>query len=136
MGPFTINLPIPEPLVWKNQNSITTVTRSQGLPITWSGADSSDIRITGYSFTGLTSASPFGAAFYCTAKGSDHQFTVPSIVLLSLPPSESAAGTGVTTPTGSLSVGSSTPLQSFTATGLDKGFVLSSVYIGQSVTYQ
>ena len=134
VGSFTANLSVPESLVWTNQASTTTVTRSQGLPITWTGADSGTVQISGFSLTGLSSTTPYGAGFVCTAKGSDHQFTVPSIVLLSLPPSDSVADLPV--PTGSLIVGSITPLQSFTASGIDKGFIAASTENEQSVTYQ
>ena len=134
VGSFSVNLTLPEPLVWTNQSTTTTVNRAQGLPITWTGADSENVLIGGFSVTGISSTTPYGAGFLCTAKGSDHQFTVPSIVLLSLPPSDSVADLPV--PTGSLEVGSITPLQSFTATGIDKGFVAASVESVQSVTYQ
>ncbi len=134
VGSFSVNLSVPEPLVWTNQASTTTVTRSQGLPITWTGGDNGDVQISGFSLTGISSTTPYGAGFICTAKGSDHGFTVPSIVLLSLPPSDSIAD--VPTPTGSLEVGSTTQLQNFTAPGIDKGFVISSDVTDESVTYQ
>jgi hypothetical protein len=63
-------------------------------------------------------------SFVCNAPVSAGQFTVPPSVLLALP-----SGTG------SLSVENSTNPQTFTATGLDLGYVTAAVVVGINATY-
>jgi uncharacterized protein (TIGR03437 family) len=109
VGSFTATLNFPNPpLIWINQATSTTVTRSSGLLVTWSGgAGNSYVEIFGSS----TSASGAKATYFCFAPTSAGQFTVPTSILMSLP-----AGTGNTT------VANTTGYSSFTATGLDTGF--------------
>ena len=134
VGTFNVALTVPPSLVWTNQNSITTVTRANGQPITWTGGDPNGyVDISGSSFVGLTSASAVIAVFNCRAKTSDGSFTIPPLVLLSLPPSTSISGFAIP---GGLSVGTSTVPKNFTATGLDYAVATSSVDTSKSVTYQ
>jgi uncharacterized protein (TIGR03437 family) len=117
VGAFTASVNFPTPLLqWTNQAASATVTRSAGLPITWTGGSAGTyVIISGTSFN--TSASGF---FTCLAPVAAGQFTVPSYVLGTLPASTN----------GSLSVANETVPQSFTATGLDYGFA-----IGYESTY-
>jgi hypothetical protein len=87
-GAFTATLTVPSPaLTWTNQSAVATITRSQGLQVTWTGgAPGSFIFISG-------SASVKGgstASFQCYAPQSAGQFTVPAYILMTLP-----AGTGI-----------------------------------------
>ena len=131
VGAFNALLTKSPALTWTNASSITTVHESQGQLITWTGGDpSGTVLITGTSFNSVSP--PFvGASFFCSAKNSALQFTIPSAVLLALPPSAVIAGFSV----GSMSVGSETALTSFTAPGLDVGYGVATDITGQSVTY-
>ena len=110
VGPFTATVTFPNSvLTWTNQSAAATVTRSSGLPITWTGGDSGTyVVISGYS----SSAAGATGFFRCLAPINVGQFTVPTYILNALPP-----GTG----TGSVTVENSTVNQTFTAPGLDNG---------------
>jgi uncharacterized protein (TIGR03437 family) len=129
VGPFTTSLTLATPLVWTNMASITTVTRSQGVTVNWTGGDpSSYVQISGSAFSGLTTDA-VGGYFYCTAPVSAGTFKVPASVLLSVPATGSVSGFPIP---GSLSVGNYSNPKSFTATGLDYGYV--SFYNTNAVT--
>jgi len=96
----------PAPLDWTNQNSIGTISRSQGVKLTWTGGDADGVvAIRGSSF-GTPSAS-----FLCSVPASAGQFTVPGSVLQTLP-----AGAGT------LTVENQSSPQPISATGLDIGY--------------
>ena len=135
VGSFRATLNIPTPLVWSNQSSITTVNRANGVTVTWTGGDpTSTVEITGESFvTDQTGSNFAGAYFTCQAPVSVGTFTVPPPVLLSLPASTSIAGFAIP---GSLGLYNGTVPVAFTTSGLDYGYVSSSVSSGISVTYQ
>ena len=139
VGSFTVRLTLPQPLVWTNQASITTVNRANGVTLTWTGGDLAGyVTISGSSFVVLPDgASVVGATFTCTAKTSDGSFTVPAVVLLALPASGSisAGGVTITTP-GSLSLTGSSAAVPFQATGLDLAAATSAVYTSETVPYQ
>jgi hypothetical protein len=116
--------------------SITTVTRANGVTVTWSGGDPAGyVQITGTSFmtTGTSAISAVGAIFTCTARTSDRSFTVPPVVLLTLPPSGMISGFAIP---GFMSVGSVSSFVQFQASGLDIGAVSSVVTNSNSVTFQ
>jgi hypothetical protein len=121
VGAFSATLNFPNPiLTWTNQGAAATVTRSQGLPVTWDGgAAGTYVTITGSSLSG----SIFGS-YTCIAPVEAKQFTVPSYILLGLP-----SGTGATT------VQNSTNFASFTAPGLDFGGAYGSVSISVNSNY-
>lgn len=136
VGAFTSSLTLPQPLTWTNANDVSTVQRSAGQLIQWSGGDPNGVvNMSGFSMqigTAEDGSDTVGAMFVCTANVSDQQFTIPAPVLLSLPPSSSIQGIAIP---GSLSVGGGT-YGSFTAPGIDYGIVTSMVSSGKSVTYQ
>jgi len=137
VGPFTAKITIAQPLTWTNKDSVNTVVRSNGQLVTWSGGDpNSIVEISGSSIelgTNPDGSDTVGGFFTCYAKDSDLQFDIPAVVLDFLPPSTS--NPAIPIPTGSLSLGTNQS-NSFTATGLDKGFISSTVTDGKSVTYQ
>ncbi|MGH9664118.1 MAG: hypothetical protein ACRD9L_06825, partial [Bryobacteraceae bacterium] len=91
VGSFSLNMILPQPLTWTNQASISTVNRSQGVDVTWDGGDPTGYtQISGLSFASISSTSTAAGFFTCSARTSDKHFTVPSVVLLALPPSGSA----------------------------------------------
>ncbi|HEX5228567.1 MAG TPA: hypothetical protein VFW44_12685 [Bryobacteraceae bacterium] len=123
VGAFTATVNFPIPLKWTNESSISTVTESKGQLITWTGgATGTYVYISGDSASTDGSVS---ASFVCIAPVSDQQFTIPSYVLLSLPAN-----------TGDLAVANYSDLGSFTATGIDQGFVFAGVSSSENVTYQ
>jgi uncharacterized protein (TIGR03437 family) len=121
VGAFTTSLTAAVPLTWTNMSGITSVTRSQGLTINWTGGVAgSFVQIYGFAFSGQSSAS-VGGYFYCTAPVSAGTFKVPASVLLSLPPTGSVSGVVIP---GSLSVTNYSAPKAFSASGLDYGYAL------------
>ena len=106
VGPFTASTDVPStPFVWTNLPNITVpLDRSKDLTIKWTGGiPNTQAIVTGASGT---------QAFLCAAPVSAGQITVPSYVLLSLPPSGPPTNTSAL----HLSNGSVTL---FTVSGLD-----------------
>jgi uncharacterized protein (TIGR03437 family) len=119
VGPFSVQITIPQLLNWTNRDQITAVSRSQPLNITWSGGNANDlVMILGSS---MAATPKVGAVFYCLARASAGQFTVPAHIVSALPPS----GTEDGVPMGMVGVGSTSgnPAR-FTATGLDYGYLM------------
>jgi uncharacterized protein (TIGR03437 family) len=106
VGPFTASTDVPAtPFVWTNLPNITVpLDRSKDLTIKWTGGiPNTQAIVTGASGT---------QAFLCAAPVSAGQITVPSYVLLSLPPSGpplNASGLGL----------SNRSVTLFTVSGLD-----------------
>jgi uncharacterized protein (TIGR03437 family) len=139
VGPFSVSLPIvSENLKWTNESSISSITRSNGVQITWSGSDpNGTVQITGFSIGGSSQSNAAGAGFTCTVPGSANQFTVPASVLLALPASANLNGSILSVATGSLGISSSSARVSFTATGLDLGTAQTQTsFANSTVTYQ
>lgn len=111
---FTANLNNPTPLNWTNADAITSVQRSQGVTITWTGGASDANLIIG----GFSGNDKVNASFFCYEKASAGRFQVPSAVTLAMPVS---GGDGQ----GGLLVLSST-YSRFSAPGLDQGVFASS----------
>ena len=131
VGAFSANFRLPSPLTWANQASITTVNRSQGVNVTWTGGDPAGFTfIFGYSGVG-SGQNPVSAVFSCIVKTSLGNFTVPSSVLLALPATPAGEQSF-----GVLGVGSSSQPVRFTAPGLDLGFLAGTSLNGSTVTYQ
>jgi uncharacterized protein (TIGR03437 family) len=132
IGAFQTTLTVPAVLTWTNMDNVVNINRATGQLITWTGGDpAGTVSIIGSSTSG-TAADSVGASFICTAKASDGQFTIPPAVTLSLPVSPTVQGV----PTGSLLVGTSTAVKSFTASGLDMGFALATVDALKTLSYQ
>jgi uncharacterized protein (TIGR03437 family) len=134
VGQFTATLNLPQPLTWTNQAAITAVDRASGVTVTWTGGDPAGyVQITGSSFVSGSGRTAAVASFTCTARASDGTFTVPPIVLLSLPPSTTVAGFSIP---GTLAVTSTAVGTTFQASGLDLGgAVTSAVIYASSVPY-
>ena len=133
VGPFTASLNVPDPLIWTNSSSISTVNRAAAQLITWSSGDpNGNVYITGFSITGTTSANYTGGQFICVERNSAGKFTIPSAVLMALPPSVNLGG-GLAG--GALSVIGST-VGTFKASGLDQATISSSSITLNTVNYQ
>ena len=112
VGSFNASLSMPTAFTWSNATAVTTVGRSQGVTVNWTGgAAGTYVQISGGS-TANINGRQVTVSFTCSAPVSAGTFTVPVPVLLALP-----AGTG------SLGVSNFTNFQTFTASGLDLGIV-------------
>ena len=120
VGSIATSVSYTNPLVWTNSSSITAVNRANGQNITWSGGAPGSFVYMG----GSSSSSTATASFTCYAPVSAGSFTVPSYILLALP-----AGNGT------LGITNETTPVSFTASGLDYGYVFAGVTFSISPTY-
>ncbi len=112
IGPFNATITIPASPTLVSPVNSTTVTRSSGMTVTWTGGDpNGNVQITVTSATDNTLAN--GDQAICTAPASAGTFTIPPYVLLALPAGFDAGFVISPTPTGSL----------FTATGLTFGIL-------------
>ena len=140
VGAFTTpQVQIGSPVTWSNTSSLATVTRSNGLTVTWTGGEAgSYVGVTGVSLTGITTNanSYLAGLFTCQAPVSAGTFTVPPAVLLSLPPSTTMSVSGVTIPLGFLVLSNSATPTTFSAPNLDVGLVEANVENILYVTYQ
>jgi len=110
VGAFTTSIDVPStPFVWTNMPSVTAaIDRSNDLTVTWTGGiPNTQVTVLGAGFAnGVTSG------FLCAAPVGAGTITIPSYVLLSLPP------TGSSIVPGSLNV-QNRIVSTFTASGLD-----------------
>jgi hypothetical protein len=121
------------PLVWNEHTTITTVSRSQPLTVTWrGGAPGGFVVIQGGSFAGNNGE--IFTSFGCTVPSEAGTYTVPRDILGSMVPSALIGGANI--PTGSLLVQHFTLPARFTAQGLDHGSIIWESYSGASVHYQ
>jgi uncharacterized protein (TIGR03437 family) len=125
VGAFTVNLTVPQALTWDNLEAVNTVNRSLGQEITWSGGDPSGYTI----ITGFSFSNNVVGGFSCLERTSARRFTIPSYVLLNLPPSSGQVP-------GNISVSGSGAIARFTASGLDSGIVSASASSSKTVTFQ
>ena len=116
-GAFQTQVNVPQPIVWTNAASISSVDRSQGVTVTWAGGDPNGF----VSISGKSS----GAMFNCTAPTSAGTFTVPPMVSQALPSSSS----------GSMTLMCVTPA-AFTAPGIDIGLALGGSGVTQAISFQ
>jgi hypothetical protein len=110
VGAFTGSIDVPStPFVWTNMPSVTApLDRSKDLTIKWTGG------IPNTQVTVVGGSTP--SAFLCAADVSAGQLTIPSYVLLNLPPS------GPPLNFGQLTLGNRS-VNLFTASGLDLAWV-------------
>jgi hypothetical protein len=120
VGGFSVTFPAPSAsLVWMNPPS--SVTRSAGITLNWTGGDpSADVEI-----SGSYNTVPLTVFFNCYAPASALTFTIPAYITLSLP-----AGNGYLT----LTQGTKPVI--FSATGLDYGYAYTSELSQASVSWQ
>ena len=132
VGAFTGSITVTTPLNWTNSAAITDVTRANGQTVTWTGGDpTGNVVIVGASISG-TDPGSVGATFTCYAKSGDGSFTIPAQVLLAVPPSVIVQ----TVSTGSLAVGIFSAPKTFTATGLDIGYLFNTNLTLKNLNYR
>jgi uncharacterized protein (TIGR03437 family) len=128
IGAFTTpQIQIAAPVTWSSAtSSISTVTRSNGLTVSWTGgAAGTHVDITGISLEAVngTTTNYLAGFFSCRAPTEAGTFTVPPAVLLSLPPSSTITEDGVTISTSILLLSNFAAPVNFTAPHLDVGLV-------------
>jgi hypothetical protein len=121
VGSFEVIVNFPNPLLsWTNISSVSPISQSQGLTLTWMGGDpNSDVQIMGSSSSGNVTV-----GFLCFAPVTALTFTVPTYVLDALPLGN-----------GNLSLFNGTTPVSFTATGLNYGSASGVVGFTINATY-
>jgi uncharacterized protein (TIGR03437 family) len=121
VGPAEATIAAVNPLVWNEHTTITEVSRTQPLTVTWRGGTPGGfVVIQGASFAG-PNAEIF-TSFGCTVPVEAGSYTVPRDVLASLVASRVIAPQNI--PTGTLLVQHFTLPARFTATGLDHGSII------------
>ena len=127
--PIGARITMPPPLVWSNQSGMTSVNRSAGVTVKWTGGDPGTyVSIVGSSI--LSAGSQVGAYFNCSAPLSDGEFSVPAAVLMSLPPSTQVSASTF------LRVGNITSAQNFSTAGVDIGIISAGWSFTTNLTYQ
>lgn len=142
VGPFTASLILGAPLTVTG-GLPSTVTRSAGLTINWTGGNSSDVVAVAGTATTITNDFQTGATFICLTTAGAGGITVPSSILSQLP-AVTAAQIANLAGVGSLSVNTaSTPSNGnglFTAPLVAGGSInatfVRSVEIGDTPAYQ
>jgi uncharacterized protein (TIGR03437 family) len=143
VGTFSVQITIPPAINWTNMSSITDITRSQGVTVTWDKSNpfSGLVNIQGNSYT-LTNVndpkSAIASGFICTAPYGDGTFTVPPYVLLAMVPGSPivVGGISVSSPTGSLSLTLDAAPVKFSASPLDAGYVIGYTTSSKLVNYK
>lgn len=112
---------------WTNRDQVSVIDRAQPLTVGWTGATGLDVAVVGGSVDLPNNSS---SVFVCAGTGAAGSITVPAAVLANLPP-----GRGSTRDSKAVVfvVGSSPP-STFTATGLDAGFLTPTYVLGKAVT--
>jgi hypothetical protein len=147
IGAFNAEVTVPATIEWANSKDISTVIRSQPLNVTWTGAASGVVTITGVSAStaDASSANPIydGSIFVCYANGSAGSFSVPSSILSQLPPATLTTTLTSLTSVGLLGIQLSSPASSGTFSApltvggsIDYGSFGFSVGVNKTVDYQ
>ena len=93
VGPLNFFFPIPTPVTWTNQASLlgSTIDRTKGLTITWTGGDPYGfVDIQGFA---ANATGTYLVGYDCSAPLAAGSFTIPPSILMQMPP---GAGTGAT----------------------------------------
>ncbi|MGB6942487.1 MAG: hypothetical protein WBE37_08845 [Bryobacteraceae bacterium] len=114
IGPFTANITLPPAMTLVTPVNNATVTRSNGLTVTWTGGIANEyLQIEVNSPADASNQN--GASAICTVAGNVGTLTIPAYVLLALPATPSGTSAGL--------VLSSVILSPFTATGMTIGAI-------------
>jgi len=133
VGAFTDSLKVPAPLSWTNQAAITAgpIVRGNPLTLTWTGGDPTSFAYIIGESVNPTTTGEVGASFYCIAPIGPGSFTIPGAVTLSLPATASGQENF-----GFLDLGSISTPATFTAPGLDYGYIIAESAVGSTVAWQ
>jgi uncharacterized protein (TIGR03437 family) len=126
IGVFTATGDFPSPpFVWTNALTPGPLDRSKDLTLTWTGGTPGTL----VTITGTSLGNGILGTFQCTATVDSGQFTIPSYVFLSLPP------TGVALAAGGMGVSNNVPT-AFTAPGIDVPTIWTSTGYSVDVLFQ
>jgi hypothetical protein len=132
IGPFTTTFPIPQPVVWTQQDTTNVVPRTQPLTLSWTGGDSGQvIAIVFFAIDLPTNSSEVSV---CLAPAGSSSITIPADLLSNMPatrgnPLQSKDVIYLI----AMSGGSIQPIN---ATGLDVGITEFDSIIGKTVVLQ
>jgi uncharacterized protein (TIGR03437 family) len=130
--PFKVNLSMPQPFVWNDQQILDVVNRSEDLTLTWSGLPA------GQTMTIMGGNADFpsnsSAIFYCVAPPNVNTFTIPTSILAAIPPTrpDDRKSRGMIYVMNS-SPGNGVPIK---AEGLDAAVAVSTYMFGKTVIFQ
>jgi uncharacterized protein (TIGR03437 family) len=129
---FSVNFTMPNPLNWTNMTSSTIAPRDRDLLLTWSGTGANDVvGILGVTQVNSNSSNVPYLIFICVERASAGQFSLPSQVLSLIPNGANISGiSGML-----LAIGDGT-VTSFTAPGIDQGYVFAANYAAAVVSLQ
>ncbi len=137
VGSFQASLRVTSGFNWTNRTSISAITRSAGVNLSWSGADpNGSLLIEGQSAAAAGANDVVIGIFTCRTSGESGTFTVPPQVLLALPSTSSFSMNGDTFTFAELGIISFSADQLFSARGLDVAYLSSSQSVRQDVTYK
>ncbi len=139
VGAFTATLQMAPAVTWTNTSDLATVTRANPMTVNWSGGSSGNyVGISGFSLASINgSTTDYLVGFFtCAAPATAGTFTVPSSVLLALPPSSVISEGGASLSLSYLFLSSLTAPVTFTAPNLDLGIVDAAIETLLSTTYQ
>jgi len=132
VGAISAAITIPAGLNWTNRDTITIVTRSQGLPLTFTAPADQRVFIYGGVVDLPTNSS---GVFYCVAPQGSSSFTVPAEILANVPASrrplyksKSVVYVGMSPAPGAAAA--------FSASGLDAGAAIPVYLSGKTVIFQ
>jgi len=114
IGPFSANITLPPPITLVSPVNNAVASRSSGLQVNWTGGVGNEyvqIAVNGP----IDGTYTTGSSVACIVPGTAGTFTIPSYVLLALPPTANGASAGL--------VLSAITLNSFTASGLSLGLL-------------
>lgn len=114
---FTASITLPAPaFAWTNADASTSITRTAGLDVTWTGGDvTGSVDIAGTSSLARSASQPVSAGGYfsCRVPASAGRFRIPPQILLFLPPTTTTGGV----PSGAVTVSHTLPVANFPLAG-------------------
>jgi len=134
VGSISTQIGVPATVDFTNRYSFPqTVDLTSTVSVTWNPATAgSRVLISGTSLSALSAQPGPHADFYCVANGNAGQFTLPSYVLQSLPPSFIGQQGSLQFGLGIGQLGS----QRFNSTGLDAAFLRYNITVGRSLGWK
>jgi uncharacterized protein (TIGR03437 family) len=123
--PFTMISPV----TWTNQADISTVDRSTGFTVTWSGGTGQTVAVVGGNVDLPTNAS---GVFVCVAAPGATSITVPSLMLSNLPPGRGSTHYSK----GTIFLVAGGTVSSFSASGVNQGLLVPVYVSGKAVAIQ
>ena len=129
---FNVPFTMPAAFTWTNRNNLSTINRTQALPLSWSGvAANYTVLIAGLAVDIPNNTT---SGFICTAHPTDTSFTVPAVVLANLPAQHTRASQSL----GVIYV-AEMPLSNptaFAAGNVSSGTLMPAQVLGKSVAFQ